>query len=47
MVRTPNQDKLKPSESVDAVINAYRVSLEDIEQEVKAGNMVILKGTLK
>ena len=47
MVRTPNQDKLKPSESVDAVINAYRVSLEDIEQEVKAGNMVILEGTLK
>lgn len=46
MVRIPNQDKLKPSEKVSGIINAYRIELDDIRREVKSGNMIILQGNL-
>lgn len=46
MVRIPNQDKLKPSEKVSGIINAYRIELDDIRREIKSGNMIILQGNL-
>lgn len=43
VVDAPNKDKIKPSEQVDAVINAYKVNMRDVENAIKGGVYIILK----
>lgn len=46
IVDAPNKDKLKPQEKLDAVINAYRVKLEDVKNAVRGGVYEIVEGNL-
>ncbi len=41
-----NQKRLKPKEQVDAVVNAYRVTEEQIREGIKNGEFILIKGTL-
>lgn len=46
IVDAPNKYKLKPQEKLDAVINAMRVSREDLKAKVRGGEYIIIKGDL-
>lgn len=43
---TFNKKRLKPKEKLDAIINALRVDLEDVRQQIKGGNFKIIEGEL-
>ena len=44
VVDAPNKDSLKPSESVDAVINAYKVDYADLLKKIDKGLYKIVMG---
>ena len=46
VVDAPNQDRLKPSDKVDAVINAYRLDMKQIESGIKGGIYILIQGEL-
>ncbi|WKS99783.1 phage minor head protein [Gallibacterium salpingitidis] len=46
IVDSPNKDKLKPYEKLDAVINAYRINLEDVKNAVRGGVYELIEGSL-
>ena len=46
VVDAPNKAKLKPNEKLDAIINIYKVDMEEIENGIKGGVYIILKGKL-
>lgn len=41
-----NQKRLKPKEQVDAVVNAYRVTEEQVRKGIKNGEFILIKGKL-
>ncbi|TEW31400.1 phage head morphogenesis protein [Histophilus somni] len=46
VVDAPNNDKLKPSEKLDSVINAYRVTIDDIKAGINGGVFKIVRGKI-
>lgn len=46
MVKMPSQDRLKPKEALDGIINAYRITAEKIKQEIESGHFEIIFGGL-
>lgn len=43
IVDSPNKDKIKPREKVDAVINVYRVNRNDIDNAIRGGVYTVIK----
>lgn len=46
VVDAPNNDKLKPSEKLDSVINAYRVTIDNIKAGINGGVFKIVRGKI-
>lgn len=46
VVDAPNNDKLKPSEKLDSVINAYRVTIDNIKAGINGGVFKIIRGKI-
>lgn len=46
IVDVPNKHSIKPKEKVDAIINAYKVDMNNVKRQLSGGNYVLLKGKL-
>ncbi|RZN58385.1 phage minor head protein [Avibacterium paragallinarum] len=46
VVDAPNNDKLKPNEGLDSIINAYRISIESVKAAINGGIFKIVKGEI-
>ncbi|MGF7488534.1 phage minor head protein [Pasteurella bettyae] len=46
IVDVPNKHSIKPKEKVDAIINAYKVDMDNVKRQLSGGNYVLLKGKL-
>ncbi|WP_265474180.1 hypothetical protein [Mergibacter septicus] len=46
VVDAPNNDKLKPNEELDSIINAYRISIESVKAAINGGLFKIVKGEI-
>lgn len=44
VVDAPNKAKLKPNEKLDAIINIYKVNMDDVIKEINGGNYIIIQG---
>ena len=46
IVDVPNKHSIKPKEKVDAIINAYKVDMNNVKRQLSGGNYVLLEGKL-
>lgn len=46
IVDVPNNHPIKPKEKVDAIINAYKVNMDNVKRQVSGGNYIVIKGKL-
>lgn len=46
IVDVPNKHSIKPKKKVDAIINAYKVDMNNVKRQLSGGNYVLLKGKL-